>query len=134
MVLNYASVGEAFILGSDQIKNTQDEIAKLKALLIETNTPAIIQQPPPAVTQPPPVVIQPQPPVVKNESTFNDILSNLIQHPKFDDIVNNYIKDKYPNHTFVEKSTFGNDNDIIKFLLVCLFIYLILNLTFNLKV
>jgi len=124
MVLNYASVGEAFILGSDQIKNTQLEIAKLKELLLDSNITQEQSKPPVQnVTQP----------VFKKESPdFNETLSNLIQHPKFDDIVRDYLKSKYPGYTLTETvSSFGTNPDIIKFLVVCLFIYLILNLIFQ---
>jgi len=35
--LNFASVGEAFKLGSEQIKDTREEIEKLKKLVIQTS-------------------------------------------------------------------------------------------------
>ena len=41
--LNFSSINDAFILSSDQIKTTQEEIASLKKLIIESN--GIITQP-----------------------------------------------------------------------------------------
>ena len=37
-MLNFSNLDQAFILGSNQIKDTQEEIANLKKLIIETNT------------------------------------------------------------------------------------------------
>jgi len=37
--LNFAAVDKAFILGSSQIKDTQEEIAQLTKLILESNTP-----------------------------------------------------------------------------------------------
>ena len=53
--LNFSSIDEAFILSSNQIKNTQEEIANLKALVLESN--GIVSQkkelkPPPPITTP----------------------------------------------------------------------------------
>jgi hypothetical protein len=38
--LNFAPLGDAFLLGSKQIQDTQDEIARLKELVIQSNRPS----------------------------------------------------------------------------------------------
>ena len=135
--LGYASINEAFILGSQQIKDTQEEIAKLKALISETSlTPIPVVQPAPVeqVYQrigPPPVT---QAVFSEGIDSFNQSLSELIKHPRFDDIVQDYLKNKYPNNDLsYTKSTFGqmlgnNENrNVIIFLITGIIIYLLIN-------
>jgi hypothetical protein len=102
--LNFASVGEAFKLGSEQIKNTQEEIAKLKALVMDSS--GIIKPPTDKLPQtngyerigPPDIVntnfVAPSPQRTNEE--FEYTLMNLMKNPKFDDIVKNYVTIKHP--------------------------------------
>ena len=145
--LNFASINEAFLLGSDQIKNTQEEITKLKALVLESS--GISQQqfvtgpkpvtPPPAPAPPPPKEYNPD----KSEDDFDYAFLKLMKHPKFDDIVKNYVSVKYPNMNnknlisteskegFGQKYTRTICSDIrnyIVFFIISLVIYLFLSL------
>ena len=146
--LNYATVNEAFKLGSDQIKNTQEEIAKLKALVMDSSildqkslTGQMNQQ-----ISPVPVVknnyerIGPAPEVSAtfskgtNES-MDDTLLKIMNSPKFDDIVKNYISVKHPDWSLKEtnysKETFGLNkeiNNIFIFLIITIIIYLLCSL------
>jgi hypothetical protein len=145
--LGFASVGEAFMLGSDQIKNTQEEIAKLKALISDSSIKNVVPKeykeyqrigPAPetqAVFTPPKTNLPgPAPPNnVPGGDDFNDLLSKLIQHPRFDDIVKNYVDFKHPEWTLKEtKSAFGNiDNKLITNLIIFAIIILLLHLLIN---
>jgi hypothetical protein len=138
--LGYANINEAFILGSQQIKDTQEEIAKLKALISETSltppvSPPVPPQPvPPQMDQvyqrigPPPVT---EAVFGEDNGSFNQTLSDLIKHPRFDDIVQEYLKTKVNNNLSYTKSTFGqmNDNEnknVIIFLITGIVIYLLI--------
>jgi hypothetical protein len=146
--LNFASINEAFILGSDQIKNTQEEIAKLKALVIDSNG---LVSPPKSVT--PEYKRTEQQPLAQSPNTQNPQSGNdfdynflkLMQHPKFDDIVKNYVLLKYPEIKFPINtespissiSHFGNKysrtvcsdvKNYIIFFIISLIVYLFLSL------
>ena len=149
--LSYSNFGEAFMLGSDQIKNTQEEIAKLKALVMDSSINPKPPPPPSPPSPPSPPPPQPQPvysrigppPSVSATFTppqqnynFDDLLSKLIQHPKFDDIVKNYVSVKHPEWILKEtnyssKSTFGAISpetcstlkNVITFLIIIVVIY-----------
>ncbi len=142
--LNYATVNEAFKLGSDQIKNTQEEIAKLKALVMDSSI--LDQKSLTGQIGPVPVVknnyerIGPAPEVSAtfskgtNES-MDDTLLKLMNSPKFDDIVKNYISVKHPDWSLKEtnysKETFGLNkeiNNIFIFLIITIIIYLLCSL------
>ena len=146
--LNFSPINEAFILGSDQIKNTQEEIAKLKALVSESN--AVVPKKTSITKEPPEEKIGPPDQVSarfdkrsgSSEDDFDYTFLKLIKHPKFDNIVKNYISIKYPefnNSTLNElryssKESFGKRyvcSDIknyIIFFIVSLVIYLFLSL------
>jgi hypothetical protein len=116
--LNFSSVSEAFKLGSDQIRDTQKEIEKLKSIVMETtNNPSSSQGPsgypgpsgynrigPPDTVsahfsppQGPPAPQGPQgPPGPPGSDIFDYTLMNLMKNPKFDDIVKNYVLIKHP--------------------------------------
>jgi hypothetical protein len=122
--LSYASVNEAFILGSEQIKNTQEEIARLKSLILETSgiTPPKEPEKPKPKPEPessyqrigPPdqvsaTFVQPGTPgapgvpsAVPQEDNIDLLVMKLIKHPKFDDIVKSYISDKHPDWVLSE--------------------------------
>jgi hypothetical protein len=142
--LGFAPIGEAFMLGSDQIKNTQEEIAKLKALVMDSSikpaNSASSASPVPVV----PVVkenyerIGPAPTVTATfeapkEDNFDHLLSKLIQHPRFDDIVKNYVDFKHPEWVLKEtRSTFGQDlnkslTNVIVFVIIILLLHLLIN-------
>ena len=115
--LNFAQLSEAFYLGSDQIKDTQAEIEKLKKIIGDSTLSKKI-------------------PITKeitkenvNISSINDkqqisSINNkqqieynnldfmkLMQHPKFDDIVKNYVILNHPewvNGTFNKMNKIGN--------------------------
>ena len=94
--LNFSQISEAFILGSDQIKNTQDEIATLKKLITDSS----IEQPGSKSKQKSGERIGPPDTTV---AKFNHTqqpqsidLLQIVNHPRFDDIAKNYIFNKYP--------------------------------------
>ena len=100
--LYFAPISEAFYLGSDQIKDTQTEIAKLRTIigdsaLVKKSSLNISKQEKPddqRVGQSDNVIAtfnQPK----KNEPTDLDLMK-IIQHPKFDDIVKSYIIVQHP--------------------------------------
>jgi hypothetical protein len=131
--LIYASIDEAFVLGSKQIQDTQEEIARLKTLISETSLappkPAPVQVVPPPVQSgaiPQEQVYQRIGPPPMTQAAFgerqqgnymsDDLISQVIQHPRFDDIVKEYLKNKYPNNDLFQtayvpppttKSNFG---------------------------
>lgn len=148
--LNYATVNEAFKLGSDQIKNTQEEIAKLKALVMDSS---ILDQKnlngqngQNGPMSPVPVVknnyerIGPAPEVSatfsnKSNESMEDTLLKIMNSPKFDDIVKNYISVKHPEWSLKEtnysKEKFGlnkETNNIFIFLIITIIIYLLCSL------
>jgi len=94
--LNYAPLGEAYFLGSEQIKDTQSEIAKLRSLitdstLLKNNNDK--KETYKRVGQSDSTSVS----FVKDESKDKDIdLLKIIQHPKFEDIVKNYVIVKHP--------------------------------------
>ena len=114
--LNFSSVNEAFLLGSEQITNTQKEIAKLKALVLETslspNSEKVLEKT--EKTEKPeknesisksPVVLdkeRPEHPKVQpkqqnNDSlTFDYMMISVMSHPRFDELVHNYMLLKRP--------------------------------------
>ena len=132
--LNFTPVERAFTLGSSQIKDTQEEIAKLTKLILESNTKPTSNVSNPAKTPNPTndnfnqqtsnymrvgypdnqsAVFRP------NNNFQEDIDYNLmkvISHPKFDDIVKSYVLINHPEWLLKEttytpqtnKSYFGN--------------------------
>ena len=137
MVLGFSNLDQAFVLGSNQIKDTQEEIANLKKLILDTNT----QTKKKTVTETNVPLnytrIGPADPVVANfaspnypkvnsiappSSNFNQnddlMLLKVISHPKFDDIVKGYVLMNHPEwvngnltqtrYTPHSKSYFGN--------------------------
>ena len=98
--LNYASLGDAFRLGSDQIKDTQKEIDTLKKLITETsitknkelNPDTILVKDKPNTSASAKEVTK----AVTNEKSESIDILKIIQHPQFEDIVKNYIIVKRP--------------------------------------
>ena len=120
--LNFASVSEAYSIGSEQIKNTQSEIARLKKIIEDssTNVPNNNQKESieyKRIGNPDNVQAQfckpenssnsinPMNPSSRNNPYFNDVVSSdefdytflkIMRHPKFDEIVKNYVIVKHP--------------------------------------
>ena len=141
--LNFAPLGDAFILGSQQIKDTQEEIARLKALVLQTSglTSSSPVPEPPIPPVPPPEDtykrIGPPDPIVANFSqsgNMNQLLDQLIQTPRFQDIVKQYIADNYSNYklnSVTSKENFGltpDTRNLLIFGLIIVIIYLLFNL------
>jgi hypothetical protein len=102
--LNFASLNDAFILGSQQIKDTQEEISKLKSMVLETagfggtqsknNEPKPVEKGYTRVGQPDTTQA-----TFSNPNPGDDVdtlIDKLIQSPRFSDIVSQYISNKYP--------------------------------------
>jgi hypothetical protein len=118
MRLNFTPVDKAFTLGSSQIKDTQEEIANLTKLILESNKPLPSSKPKQKTEN--------ENEHVKNQSrdymrvgypdqqhasfkppTENDIDYNLMKvigHPKFEDIVKNYALIYHPEWLLKETS------------------------------
>ena len=112
--LHFSSVNEAFLLGSEQITNTQKEIAKLKALVLETslspNSEKVLEKVEKSEKKEnesiskSPVVLdkerQERPkvqPKQQNDSlTFDYMMISVMSHPRFDELVHNYMLLKRP--------------------------------------
>jgi len=115
--LNFTPINQAFVLGSQQIKDTQEEIAKLKSLILESEikkpngnlqndkndkSKAIVPNPgsPDNYTRigsPDNQTATFYKPVSQydyNDFDFN--LLRIIKHPKFDDVVKNYVLINHP--------------------------------------
>ena len=99
--LNFAPIGEAFNLGSDQIKDTRAEIEKLKSLISETS----LKKTKPLEEDTTKLITYNNKSKSGNDTDTDIDLLKLIQHPKFDDIVKNYIIVKQPEWV---KQNFGN--------------------------
>ena len=145
--LNFAPLGEAYFLGSDQIKDTQSEIAKLRSLISDStlsknnnnkkDTPTRVGSSDSTSVS-----------FVKEDPKDKEIdILKIIQHPKFEDIVKNYVIVKHPewiNSTFSKtefvpnkKENFGssysttvcsNIQNYLMFFIVTLCIYLFLKM------
>ena len=147
--LLFAPIDEAFYLRSDNIKDTQSEIEKLKKIITEGT---IVKK-----STPPPPQSQNQNQIEKRVGYSDKVVANfdnftkknepdmdilkIMQHPKFDDIVKNYIIVKNPewiNKTLKEtvnvKENFGkyattnsgNIQNYIIFFTISLIVYLLL--------
>jgi hypothetical protein len=144
--LNFASINEAYTLGSDQIKNTQEEIAKLKTLLIDQPIKPETRIGPPDKIETKFDTTPIKPPA---DDDFEYHFIKAMKHPKFEDIVKNYVSVKYPNLFLKEtdyapqgKESFGNKysrtvcSDIknyIVFFIMSMLIYLFLSMYLNSK-
>ena len=108
--LYFTPVDQAFTLGSSQIKDTQEEIAQLTKLILESNGKTKGALPPPPkqknveTSQMSPNYMRvgypdQQRPVFRPPAAGDDIDYNLMKvigHPKFDDIVKNYALINHP--------------------------------------
>ena len=104
--LNFAPIAEAFYLGSDQIKDTQAEILKLKSIISDSALSKNKSLSDNDVSKKPSVSEYKEDKRVGysdtvsakfNKDTVSDMdFLKIMQHPKFEDIVKNYIIVKYP--------------------------------------
>ena len=102
--LNYSSVDDAFKLGSDQIKDVQEEIKKLKSIVLETSGIQKNEKPSSSSQKKkndPERIWQPD----TTEATFEKKepvqpppaeMSKGIQNPNIEDIVKKVLSEKYP--------------------------------------
>jgi len=145
--LNYSTVDDAFKLGSEQIKDVQEEIKKLKNIVLETSNikpkekDKELPPEPNRIGKPDTVdatfVEKKQPP--KEEIPG-------ISEPNIEDIVKKYIAEKYPNfkmqNTSYEpsskstfKETFGemcsNIKNIVIFFIVSIMVYILMSIYFD---
>ena len=95
--LNFAPISEAFYLGSDQIKDTRSEIENLRKVIGESQLVKKPQAPPTQVSS---SVANNQTRIGNSDqvvANFNNQENNnldilkVVQHPRFNDIVKNYI-------------------------------------------
>ena len=127
--LNFASVSEAFTIGSEQLRNNKNEVDAIKKILtknIEENKSKYSE-----TTPEPPL---PPPPPQQNDTEYT--FFKLMNDPKFDDIVKNYVIFKHPEWILQKNSKegFGNTTEIrnyIIFFIASIIFYMILNLFFK---
>ena len=117
--LNFSNIDEAFVLGSKQIKDTQEEISNLKKMIMEdevksasvkasnlSNANANVYQ-----RIGPPDNVQANFGEAEKSNHF-DLENNffkMIQHPRFDDLVYNYVKNNHPKWVLSDKQYVKSD-------------------------
>ncbi len=156
--LNFAPLTDAFFLGSEQIRNTQEEINKLRKIISDGNhskkqennekqqQQINIQPPPPQISLPPQQkTISMFSQQNENKLIIDDTdIIKVIHHPKFDEIVKNYIIVKHPEwlnkesgvKTFLKegfgRSSYGTETkNYIIFFLVSFLLYTLLKKHFK---
>jgi hypothetical protein len=143
--LNYSTVDDAFKLGSEQIKDVQEEIKKLKDIVLETSN-----------IKPKEKEVPPEPNRIGKPDTVDATFVEKKQAPKdeipgisgpnIEDIVKKYIAEKYPNfkmqNTSYEpsskstfKETFGemcsNIKNMVIFFIVSIMVYILMSIYFD---
>ena len=115
--LYFAPLSEAFYLGSDQIKDTQAEIAKLKTLIGDsTLSKKTVPSKDTRVGYSDTTSVSFNKPQNGNNGNELDLLK-VIQHPKFEEIVKNYIIVKHPewvNGTLNSTEFVPNKQNVVK--------------------
>jgi hypothetical protein len=156
--LNYASLSDAFYLGSDKIKNTQDEINKLRKIIGDSNLSKSKNETisressSSSTTENFSSTGQSSSESKPNKITYSEVSSfetdilKIMQNPKFDDFVKNYVIVKHPDWVNIKgtsdisvknnysKSTFGVNssvNNYLIFFIISLLLYLWLKKLFN---
>jgi hypothetical protein len=139
---NCASFKDAFVMGSDQIRKTQEEIAKLKAVVGLTGPDPIKKAEPPKEQSNFQNVVPQQSPV---EDDFEFKLFKMSKDPRFQKFIQYYIQndnESVPMPRIESKSQFGrNYSDSIMFdvrqyillFITLLGIYIFMERTFNIK-
>ena len=124
--LNFSSIDEAFVLGSEQIKNTQAEIANLKKIIMESSIsgkPVSSGNPVSSSNSIPPGSYERIGPpdrtqlnFEKDENEFNleNNFFKMIQHPKFNDLVYKYVQNNHPDWVLRDKEYVGNKSNFGK--------------------
>jgi len=122
--LNFAPLSDAFYLGSDQIKNTQEEINKLRQIISDTT----LSKSPNNISKKEESSIESKPSDKQkrvgysdevtanfekstNSNNFESDILKVMQHPKFDDIVKSYIivnRPEWVNSTLKNTEYTGN--------------------------
>ena len=157
--LNFTPIDKAFLLGSSQIKDTQEEIAQLTKLILDSNQQPKNKKKNSEPPEGPYTNIQQQPyqnymrtgypdnqsSVFQKSPQTNELDYNLLKvigHPKFDDIVKNYVLINHPEWLLKEtvyrpaKSNFGskysttvcsNVKNYLFFYITCVLIFLLLS-------
>jgi hypothetical protein len=105
-MLRFAPLTDAFRLGSEQIKDTQNEIARLSKMISDSKgypkeTNNVVSK----------EIVKKEP--IKNENDLGDSdILKVIQHPKFDEIVQNYLIVKRPDwlNKKQQSNTFSKSN------------------------
>jgi hypothetical protein len=137
-MLRFAPLSDAFRLGSDQIKDTQQEIARLSKIISDST---LSKQSNPTKEPPPPNEKRILPekkfePITNNDLSDSDILK-IIQHPKFENVVKSYMIVKHPEYFQKEtiKENFGKNGGVINkcivFFVISILFYIYLKNIFN---
>ena len=167
--LNFAPLSDAFNLGSDKIKNTQEEIDKLRKIISDSSLKPKTSETksqfnekktiPDTTSTQRETSTQRDPNTQRDPSTQRDsVLTDadilkIIQHPRFDDVVKNYIIVKHPEWVNGKsnikesfqvggflKQGFGNTysttvcsnlKNYVIFFVISLLVYLLLKNAFN---
>ena len=95
--LTFAPIGDAFVLGSDQIKKTQEEIAKLKQMIAAGGDGEQKKSEYTRIGKPDIVTATFEPPKSNQSDELEMSILKIINHPKFDDIVKSYVLMKKPD-------------------------------------
>ena len=137
-MLRFAPLSDAFRLGSDQIKDTQQEIARLSKIISDST---LSKQSNPTKEPPPQKEKMTIPekkfePIKNSDLSDSDILK-IIQHPKFENVVKSYMIVKHPEYFQKEtiKENFGKNgsvaNKCIVFFVISILFYIYLKNIFN---
>jgi hypothetical protein len=110
-MLHFAPLTDAFRLGSDQIKDTQNEIARLSKMINDSKVSKGYQKETNNVVSR--EIVKKETMKNADESSLGDSdILKVIQHPKFDEIVQNYLIVKKPEWLYKKEqsSTFSKSN------------------------
>ena len=94
--LLFAPLDEAFYLRSDNIKDTQIEIDNLKKIISESQLVKRQPNPKEQISKPKELYADKVTANFENGAPSDIDMMKVIQHPRFDDIVKNYLLVKYP--------------------------------------
>jgi len=125
--LNFSNIEEAFVLGSEQIKNTQAEIANLKKIIMDSSISNPGSDNPgsgnPDSGKPgpsnyerigPPDRTQVNFEKGDNEFNLENNFFKMVQHPRFDDLVYKYVHNNHPDWVLRDKEYTGSKSNFGK--------------------
>ena len=121
--LNFSNIEDAFVLGSDQIKNTQAEIANLKKIIMDSSIsdPSSGNSGSGDPGSPrkyerigPPDRTQLNFEKGDNEFNLENNFFKMVQHPRFDDLVYKYVHNNHPDWVLRDKEYTGNKSNFGK--------------------